>query len=222
MNPTMTPSATNMPVAPVMFQNTSPLPPLSVPPMSSVMSQGVSGCYKTSDNRNFDCPPRMSDGRHFTDYRPNCEMTQLIKADNNINNSYQFRLFMQMNGEALSNIDRKKACQKNCCAPCVESFNGSSSTMLPEQYLVNCNGRTCDRTLSNSSGLGDGRVYFSSPPNCENLPSTFPSQASNNCVAPLDKFAYFGEWVSDNAMGRLSVPGGGVVPPALGGCSARA
>ncbi len=28
-------------------------------------------CYKTGDNRYNDCPPRMADGRHFTDFRPN-------------------------------------------------------------------------------------------------------------------------------------------------------
>ena len=29
-------------------------------------------CYKTSNNKYSDCPPRMADGRHFTDFRPNC------------------------------------------------------------------------------------------------------------------------------------------------------
>jgi hypothetical protein len=152
----------------------------------------------------------MSDGRHFTDYRPNCEMVQLIRADNNLNNSYQFRLFLQSNGDALANIDRKNACLKNCCTPCVEPFEGG--TMLPEAYLVACDGRSCTRNLVNAAGLGDGRVYYSAPPSCPDFPKQFPNspQVSNNCMAPLDKFAYFGEWVPQDMM-RVSIPAGGKV-----------
>lgn len=173
-------------------------------------SPSTSNCYKTSNNRNFDCPPRMSDGRHFTDYRPNCEMVQLIRADNNLNNSYQFRLFLQSNGDALANINRKNACLKNCCTPCVEPFEGG--TMLPEAYLVACDGRSCTRNLVNAAGLGDGRVYYSAPPSCPDFPKQFPNspQVSNNCMAPLDKFAYFGEWVPQDMM-RVSIPAGGKV-----------
>ena len=47
----------------------------------------MSTCYKTSDNKFMDCPPRMADGRHFTDYRPNCHTNNLLRADNNIGNS---------------------------------------------------------------------------------------------------------------------------------------
>ena len=39
-------------------------------------------CYKTGDNKHLQCPPRMDDGRHFTDYRPNCELNANIKLDN--------------------------------------------------------------------------------------------------------------------------------------------
>ena len=35
-------------------------------------------CYKTSDNKNFGCPAKMSDGRHFTDYRPDCYVNNLM------------------------------------------------------------------------------------------------------------------------------------------------
>lgn len=168
----------------------------------------MSNCSKTSNNRNYDCPPRMSDGRHFTDYRPNCELTQLIRADNNINNSYQFRLFMQANGEALANIERKNACSKNCCTPCVEPFEGG--TMLPEAYLVSCDNRSCNRSLVNAAGLGDGRVYYSAPPSCPDFPKQFPAspQVSNNCVSPLDRFSYYGEWVPEKLQ-RLTIPAGG-------------
>ena len=42
------------------------------------------GCYKTTNNKYFNCPPRMSDGRHFTDYRPVCDVNNLIASNNNL------------------------------------------------------------------------------------------------------------------------------------------
>ena len=36
-------------------------------------------CKKTSNNKYFNCPPRMDDGRHFTDYRPNDRVNNLIR-----------------------------------------------------------------------------------------------------------------------------------------------
>ena len=43
-------------------------------------------CYKTGDNKHLQCPPRMNDGRHFTDYRPNCYTQNLIRSKNGITN----------------------------------------------------------------------------------------------------------------------------------------
>lgn len=185
--------------------------------MATLTPSTATSCYKTSNNRNYDCPPRMSDGRHFTDYRPNCELTQMVRVDNNLNNSYQYRLFLQMNAEALANADRKDACLKNCCTPCMESFDGSdSSTMLPEAYLVSCDGRGCNRTLVNAAGLGDGRLYYSAPPSCPDLmPAASPSR-NNNCVSQHDQFRYAGEWVPPSQMARLTVPSGG--DAMSGGC----
>jgi len=151
----------------------------------------MSDCYNASNNRNFGCPPRMADGRHFTDYRPNCELVQHIRADNKISNSFQFRQFMQSNGEALANVDRKIACDKNCCAPCsAESFN-SVGTMLPEAYLVSCDNRSCKRSLVNASGLGDGREYNTVPQQCQDIPTI--GRKPNNCISPIDQFSYNGQ-----------------------------
>lgn len=82
--------------------------------------------------------------------------------------------------------------------------------MLPEAYLVSCDNRSCSRSLVNSAGLGDGRVYYSAPPSCPpDFPKQFPAnQVSNNCVSPLDRFSYFGEWVPEKLQ-RLTVPSGG-------------
>ena len=44
----------------------------------------MSSCYKTSNNKYAKCPPRMDDGRHFTDYRPNHEINKHIIENNKI------------------------------------------------------------------------------------------------------------------------------------------
>ena len=54
----------------------------------------------------------MGDGRHFTDYRPNCHVNDLVKTDNNISNSFQYRQFLQQNGDALMDKHREIACEQ--------------------------------------------------------------------------------------------------------------
>ena len=51
-------------------------------------------CYKTSNNKYFDCPALMSDGRAFTDYRPSSYVNDLIRVQNNAYNSYDYRQFL--------------------------------------------------------------------------------------------------------------------------------
>ena len=58
-------------------------------------------CYKTSNNKHFGCPPRMADGRHFTDYRPSCHINNIIRSGNNVMNSFEYRLFLTRNAEEL-------------------------------------------------------------------------------------------------------------------------
>lgn len=64
------------------------------------------------------CPPLMSDARFVTDYRPSCDVNNLIQVQNNIRNSYEYRLFLQQNAEQLMRISRGFAQRKNHCSPC--------------------------------------------------------------------------------------------------------
>jgi hypothetical protein len=63
-------------------------------------------CYKTSNNKWFSCPPRMDDARHFTDYRPNCHMNNLVRTNNEIVNSYDYRQFLTRNADKLIDLNR--------------------------------------------------------------------------------------------------------------------
>lgn len=45
----------------------------------------------------------MSDGRMFTDYTPSCELNKNIQQKYNIQNSHEYKKFLQHNGEKLIN-----------------------------------------------------------------------------------------------------------------------
>ena len=173
----------------------------------------MSSCYKTSDNKFHGCPPRMDDGRHFTDYRPTCHVNDCLKVDNTISNSYQYRMFLQENGETLMDKNREIACSKNCCAPSpatgVENF--SDGTMLSEKYKTVCDKHTCKILLNDVNGIGTGRNYYTNNAGCDSLPKAWPkNQTTNSCASPLDNFSYIGDNV-EVEMARVAVPGGGDV-----------
>ena len=176
----------------------------------------MSSCYKSSDNKYVQCPPRMADGRHFTDYRSSYYINDLIRADNNISNSLQYRLFLQQNGNALMDRQRQISCELNCCSPCPtsgkESFN--DTTMLPEQYMFVTDGRMAKMVLNDPRGVGTGRKYYTFDHNtkdCADLPSAWPSsQKTNKCSSPLDDFNFMSELDEKNTCAqRNALPGGG-------------
>ena len=159
-------------------------------------------CYKTSDNKHFGCPARMADGRNFTDYRPHCYVDNLIIAENGINNSFNYRNFLQQNASQLMEINRKYACMKNCCTPCMEE----PGTMLPEANKFVCNQNTCRLVSNNPNGIGTGRVYSDEPNNCA-LGNCQPQGNPNSCMTAQDAFNYYP--VKAQQTGRLTMPSGG-------------
>lgn len=168
----------------------------------------MSYCYKTSDNKFFGCPPRMADGRHFTDYRPNCYVNNLVKAENGIQNSFQYRLFLSQNADQLMDINRGHACQKNCCSPCQEPFQ--QGTLLPEETKQVCDKHSCRFIPNDQNGLGLGRVY--SNEKCDNLPEAWPvNQQANSCITPQDAHNFYPlDRNVYNTVQRLTVQGGAI------------
>ena len=65
-------------------------------------------CYRTSNNKYFTVPPRMADGRHFTEYRENTKVNELLGLDSNTKNSYEYRQFLIKNGVSLMNKNKKQ------------------------------------------------------------------------------------------------------------------
>lgn len=147
----------------------------------------MAGCYKTTNNKFFNCPPRMSDGRHFTDYRPSCDLNNLIASNNNLVSSYDYRQYLIQNSDKLMDINRGYSVQMNSCGPCVQPYE--QGTMLPEQTKVSCNNNSCANSLNVLNGLGQGRQY--APTDCGtewNWPKKVPYSC---CSRPEDLFNYY-------------------------------
>ena len=62
-------------------------------------------CFKTSNNKYFDCPALMSDGRAFTDYRPSNYVNDMIRINNKVYDSYNYRQFLINNAANLMKVN---------------------------------------------------------------------------------------------------------------------
>jgi len=166
-------------------------------------------CNKTSNNKYFGCPPRMDDGRHFTDYRPNCYLNNNLRADNQTFNSFQYRMYLTHNAQQLMDMNRKSTCDKNCCGPCQSPYD--VGTMLPESSKVTCDSNTCRVENGAANGLGQGRNYLNQPLHCPQWPENLPTgQDKNYCAPAEDNFQYYPvDGNVSNQQQRVAVPGGG-------------
>lgn len=172
-------------------------------------------CSKPTDNAYFNCPPRMSDGRHFTNYQPRCSNFRnifMIEEENGFHyppaNSYDLRQYLIHNGEKIMELNREEAFQKNLCGPC--SIN--PSTMLPEQTKIACNANTCKVSLNDTRGFGQGRTYHTqSKPQKSSFDERRQAKIPKSCcTSHLDDANFFPlDGTIEDDYGRLSVPGGG-------------
>ena len=77
-----------------------------------------SNCNKTSNNKYFECPARMSDGRIFTDYRGSAYVNDLIRYTNQINSNYDYRMFLTHNANQIMNLNNTYTKDKVQCTDC--------------------------------------------------------------------------------------------------------
>lgn len=116
-------------------------------------------CKRGSDNKAWDCPPRMADGRLFTDYRPRCDANLQFQAP--MSGSHEYRQFLISNGQTIIDANRSAAASIAMCGPCVSPLY--LTTMVPEVDRVVCDKVSCSRVRypANTSGMGigTGREY---------------------------------------------------------------
>ena len=110
----------------------------------------MSSCYKTSDNRYFNCAPMMQDGRQFTDYRQNCILNNKISQGKN---SWEYRYFLTQNAVELQKKMILNQEQKTACTKC------SDNTVLATNTVINCSPTGCSYQMNDPSGLGQYRQY---------------------------------------------------------------
>jgi hypothetical protein len=102
------------------------------------------------------CPPRMSDGRSFTQYIPGCELIGPNMSSN------QSRAHLMANADALMKRNRELAFNNGCTMTCFDPAT-TSGTALPELNYMSCNNRTCEIVPGVQAGLGMGRKAKSVP-----------------------------------------------------------
>lgn len=172
-----------------------------------------SECTRTSQNKYFDCPPRMADGRHFTDYRPKCLTNTTFQSDQPMT-SFEYRKYLISNASKLVQQDRARAYNQNMCGPCVEPFD--QGTMLPEQTMTVCDANVCKFYMNDENGLGLGRVYSTTADSSakqaflknKSNEQTHLKQKSNCCVSSDTDDYYPVGALGDNYVGRYATPSG--------------
>lgn len=115
-------------------------------------------CSRPSENKAWDCPPRMSDGRLFTDFRPRCVQGLQYREDA-MQSSHDYRQYLIQNGTTLINRARHDAAKRAECGPCVLPYE--QGTMAPEADQWVCTKQACSRVPTNQGPLaiGTGRNY---------------------------------------------------------------
>ena len=74
--------------------------------------------YRTSDTIYPNCPPKMSDGRHFTDYRSQCKINALINASGNVTHGFDQRMLLTRSADRFIEVQRAHAFRRNVCFGC--------------------------------------------------------------------------------------------------------
>jgi hypothetical protein len=174
-------------------------------------------CERPSNNQYFNCPPRMADGRHFTDYRPRCSQQYQDKITNKLMSSYEQRMFLTANADELIKMNAHNAYMMNRCGPCVEPYD--QGTMVPDFEKQSCDSRTCSFSVNDPYGLGLGRKFYTEDQEQvfrkrfieeKEKETTFFKQSAQCCGTVKDDVQYWPiDGVVNNEYNRNAVPSGG-------------
>ena len=168
-------------------------------------------CYRTSNNKHFTAPPRMADGRHFTDYRPTFDVNNQIQNDNQVEKSYDYRMLLTNNAEQIMELNRKQSFLMNGVTNCKQPYE--TGTMLPELNKVRCDMNKCEVVHNYDGGIGTGRIYNTNEvaaSNClDGLNHPAGEYPGSQC-APMDDLAtYYPLNANGRQASRVASPGGG-------------
>lgn len=186
------------------------------------MTGGCATCTRVSSNKKWNCPPHMSDGRLYTDYRPRCDVH--LEDMKPMSSSYDFRQYMMHNAEGLIGRLRNDAFSRAQCGPCMEPYN--VGTMMPEGDAFVCDKISCRRVSGAAGGMGTGRDYGMTPVQKKAqdaflahqiaVQNAMKTNGGNKCVGPT-AYGYYplpglNLTFPNQPEARWAVPGGGRPP----------
>ncbi len=144
----------------------------------------MSRCFKTSNNKHLNLPPRMDDGRHFTDYRPNCVVNTNLKVDNKLLNSYEYRMYLTQNATKIMDTNKKISYAQNGAYDCANK--DTYGTMLPEKGMTLCNIQNCSVLEGYEEGIGLGRVHAEVNECIQPAPGNEFNMEQNSCKPKVE------------------------------------
>lgn len=90
-------------------------------------------CYSGSNNIHFNFPPIMSDGRNYASWQPDAVINQRIQKQENINNNWSYRQYLQNNGLKIMQYNNVEACYDLGLDPHVQTGKTPSNN-VPYQF----------------------------------------------------------------------------------------
>ena len=88
-----------------------------------------STCYSGSNNIHFNFPPIMMDGRNFSAWQPDAVINQRIQKKEGITNNWNYRQYLQHNGQQIISYNNEEACYELGLDPHVQSGKTPSSNV---------------------------------------------------------------------------------------------
>jgi hypothetical protein len=120
------------------------------------------------NNKYDQLPAFMSDGRFFTDYRPNHDINESIKKCYNAENEDNYRNLLYLYGN-----DILKKCDPFLNKPTSAPFNNPESLQIPQaKYIEECDKKKCKKTMVNPTGIGTERVFLNTDCKTTNTPTS--------------------------------------------------
>ena len=107
----------------------------------------MENCNRTTNNKYFGCPPRMSDGRHFTDYRSHNYVNDLIQQSNQTKSNYEYRQFLTHNALNIMKMNNDYMNKMNGCTEC-------NATQIPFKTECKINQNYSNCYLKDNNGIG--------------------------------------------------------------------
>jgi hypothetical protein len=94
---------------------------------------GWGTCFSGSNNIHFNFPPIMNDGRNWASWQPEAVINKRIQHSENIHSNWDYRMFMQKNGNQIMNYNTMESCYELGLNPHVSTGKMPSSN-VPFKY----------------------------------------------------------------------------------------